>query len=178
MVKLGLVEMLAASDPEKAKATRVALKRDADEALETLRDLARGIYPPLLADRGLAVALQSQAARATLPVHVDADGVGRYPQEIEAALYFCTLEALQNVQKYAQASNATVRLREDGGQLLVEVVDDGCGFDVAIAARGAGLTNMEDRLEALGGTLLIETSPGHGTTLRATVPVPLIMVAG
>jgi len=176
-VKLGLVEMLLSRDPEKASATIVALKSDADEALETLRDLARGIYPPLLADRGLAVALQSQAAKATLPVHVDADGVGRYPQEIEAALYFCTLEALQNVQKYAQASNATVRLREDGGQLLVEVVDDGCGFDVAIAARGAGLTNMEDRLEALGGTLLIETGPGHGTTLRATVPVPLIMVA-
>ncbi len=177
-VKLGLVEMLLTRDPEKASATIVALKSDAGEALETLRDLARGIYPPLLADRGLAVALQSQASKATLPVHVDADGVGRYPQELEAALYFCTLEALQNVQKYAQASSATVRLREDGGQLLVEVVDNGCGFDVAIAARGAGLTNMEDRLEALGGRLLIETSPAHGTTLRATVPVPLIMVAG
>jgi len=176
-VKLGLVEMLLTRDPEKASATIVALKGDADEALETLRDLARGIYPPLLADRGLAVALQSQAAKATLPVHVDADGVGRYPQEIEAALYFCTLEALQNVQKYAQASNATVRLREDGGQLCVAVTDDGRGFDATVAVRGAGLTNMEDRLEALGGTLLIEASPGHGTMLRATVPVPVIMVA-
>jgi signal transduction histidine kinase len=176
-VKLGLVEMLLTRDPEKASATIVALKGDADEALETLRDLARGIYPPLLADRGLAVALRSQAAKATLPVHVDAEGVGRYPQEIEAALYFCILEALQNVQKYAQASNTTVRLREDGGQLCVAVTDDGRGFDATIAVRGAGLTNMEDRLEALGGTLLIETSPGHGTMLRATVPVPMIMVA-
>jgi len=175
-VKLGLVEMLLTRDPEKASATIVALKSDADEALETLRDLARGIYPPLLADRGLAVALQSQAAKATLPVHIDADGVGRYPQEIEAALYFCTLEALQNVQKYAQASNATVRLREDGSQLLVEVTDHGRGFDVAITSRGAGLTNMQDRLEALGGTLRIETGPAHGTTLRATVPVPLSML--
>ena len=170
-VKLGLVEMLFTRDPEKARATIIALKNDADEALETLRDLARGIYPPLLADRGLAVALRSQAGKATLPVHVDADGVGRYTQEIEAALYFCTLEALQNVQKYAKASNATVRLREAGDQLLVEVSDDGSGFDVAITSRGAGLTNMEDRLEALGGTLRIETSLAHGTTLRARVPI-------
>jgi signal transduction histidine kinase len=176
-VKLGLVEMLLTRDPEKASATIVALKGDADEALETLRDLARGIYPPLLAERGLAAALQSQAGKATLPVHVDADGVGRYPQETEAALYFCTLEALQNVQKYAAASAVEVRLHEDGEQLLVEVTDDGRGFDVTTALRGAGLTNMEDRLEALGGTLLIETSPGHGTTLRATVPVHPIIAA-
>jgi signal transduction histidine kinase len=176
-VKLGLVEMLATRDPEKARATILALKHDADEALETLRDLARGIYPPLLAEKGLAAALQSQAGKATLPVHVDADGVGRYPQETEAALYFCTLEALQNVQKYAEASAATVRLHEDANQLLVEVTDNGCGFDVTTAARGAGLTNMEDRLDALGGTLQIESTPGVGTTLRATVPVPVIMVA-
>ena len=169
-VKLGLVEMLATRDPEKAKATIVALKHDADEALETLRDLARGIYPPLLADKGLAVALQSQAGKATLPVQVDADGVGRYPQETEAALYFCTLEALQNVQKYAQASSATVRIREEEAQLAVEVSDDGRGFDVTATTRGAGLTNMEDRLDALGGTLQIQSSPSHGTTLRATVP--------
>jgi signal transduction histidine kinase len=169
-VKLGLVEMLATRDPEKAKATILALKHDADEALETLRDLARGIYPPLLAEKGLAAALQSQAGKATLPVHVDADGVGRYPQETEAALYFCTLEALQNVQKYAQASSATVRLREEGAQLAVEVSDDGRGFDATATTRGAGLTNMEDRLDALGGTLQIQSSPSHGTTLRATVP--------
>jgi signal transduction histidine kinase len=111
-VKLGLVEILLTRDPGKAGATLVALKSDADEALETLRDLARGIYPPLLAEKGLAAALQSQARKATLPVHVAADGVGRHPQELEAALYFCTLEALQNVQKYAKASNATVRLHE------------------------------------------------------------------
>ncbi len=176
-VKLGLVEVLATRDPEKAKATILELKHDADKALETLRDLARGIYPPLLADRGLAAALQSQARKATLPVHVDADGVGRYPQETEAALYFCTLEALQNVQKYAAASAATVRLREDGKQLSVEVADDGRGFDVNAVTRGAGLTNMEDRLEALGGTLQIESTLGVGTTLRATLPVSQVAPA-
>lgn len=171
-VKLGLVEMLRSRDPEKARATIVDLKRDADEALETLRDLARGIYPPLLADKGLAAALRSQAGKATLPVHVDADGVGRYPQEIEAALYFCTLEALQNVQKYAAASAVAVRVREDAGQVRVEVIDDGRGFDVGTVERGAGLTNMEDRLDALGGKLQIESTLGVGTTLHATVPVP------
>jgi signal transduction histidine kinase len=176
-VKLGLVEMLRTRDPEKARATIVDLKHDADEALETLRDLARGIYPPLLADKGLAAALRSQAAKATLPVHVDADGVGRYPQETEAALYFCTLEALQNVQKYAAASAVQVRVREGGGEVRVEVIDDGRGFDVGTVQRGAGLTNMEDRLDALGGNLQIDSTLGSGTTLHATVPVPHLVLA-
>jgi signal transduction histidine kinase len=152
--------------------TIVALKHDADEALETLRDLARGIYPPLLADKGLAAALQSQAGKATVPVHVDADGIGRYPQQTEAALYFCTLEALQNVQKYAAATTATVRLREDGKRLVVEVADDGRGFDVTAVSRSAGLTNMEDRVDALGGTLQIQSTPGVGTTLPPQFPSP------
>jgi signal transduction histidine kinase len=171
-VKLGLVEMLTTRDPEKAKATIVDLKHDADEALETLRDLARGIYPPLLAEKGLAAALRSQAGKATLPVRVEADGVARYPQEIEAALYFCTLEALQNVQKYAAASAVDVCVSESNGQVCIQVTDDGQGFDVSTATRGAGLTNMEDRLDALGGTLELESTRGTGTRLRARVPVP------
>jgi signal transduction histidine kinase len=170
-VKLGLLETLATRDPEQARATVVELKHNADEALETLRDLARGIYPPLLADRGLAAALQSQARKATLPVTVDDDGIGRFPQETESALYFCTLEALQNVQKYAHASTATVHLSVDRGQLRVEVADDGCGYDPVATKRGSGLTNMEDRLDSLGGTLHIESTPGLGTTLCATVRV-------
>ena len=174
-VKLGLVEMLATRDPEKARAAVAELKHDADEALETLRDLARGIYPPLLADKGLPTALQAQARKATLPVTVEADGIGRYPQDTEAALYFCILEALQNIQKYAQASSATVSLGEDQGQLCVEVADDGRGFDVSTTIRGNGLTNMEDRLDALGGTLHIASSPGNGTTLRAAVPVVQVL---
>jgi signal transduction histidine kinase len=176
-VKLGLVELLAGKNPEQARATILALKHDADEALETLRDLARGIYPPLLADKGLTAALESQARKATLPVHIDSAGVGRYPQETEAALYFCTLEALQNVQKYASASGVAVRLRDEHMQVLVEVTDDGCGFDPTAVTRGAGLTNMEDRLDALGGTLRIESSPGLGTTLRAMVPVSAVVRA-
>jgi signal transduction histidine kinase len=177
-VKLGLAEMLATRDPEKAKAAVAELKHDADEALETLRDLARGIYPPLLADKGLRTALQAQARKATVPITVEADSIGRYPQDTEAALYFCILEALQNIQKYAQASSATVRLREDGDQLSVEVADDGRGFDLSTTIRGNGLTNMEDRLEALGGTLYIASSPGNGTTLRAMLPVPHAVPVG
>ena len=119
----------------------------------------------------MPTALAAQARKATLPVTIEADGVGRYSQDTEAALYFCILEALQNIQKYASAATAVVRLREDGDQLSAEVVDDGCGFDVATTSRGNGLTNMEDRLDALGGTLHITSIPGTGTTLRAAIPV-------
>jgi signal transduction histidine kinase len=125
----------------------------------------------LLADRGLPTALQAQARKATVPVTVEADGIGRYSQDTEAALYFCILEALQNIQKYAQADSATVRLHEDGGHLSVEVVDSGRGFDVSTTTRGNGLTNMEDRLAALGGTLHVASTPGGGTTLHAILPV-------
>jgi signal transduction histidine kinase len=177
-VKLGLVEMLLTKDPAKAMTTLEQLKGDADEALETLRDLARGIYPPLLAEKGLPTALQAQARKATLPIIVAAEGIGRYPQDTEAALYFCILEALQNIQKYAQASRAVVRLKQDGDLLTVEVNDDGRGFVVSTTARGNGLTNMEDRLDALGGNLQVESTVGRGTTLRASVPVTHQVLAG
>ena len=172
-VKLGLAEMLATRDPEKARQTIAQLKTDADEALQTLRDLARGIYPPLLAEKGLAVAVESQARKATLPVTVEADGIGRYPQEVEATVYFCVLEALQNVEKYANASRVVVHLRDDDGAVRFGVHDDGRGFDVAHVTRGAGLTNMADRLDALGGKLDIDSARGRGTTVTAEIPVAM-----
>ncbi len=168
-VRLGLAEMLASRDPEKARATIEQLKGDADAALETLRDLARGIYPPLLADKGLQTALESQARKATVPVTVAAGGLGRYSQDIEAAIYFCVLEALQNTQKYACATRVDVRVRAEDGRISFEVEDDGQGFDVTTMKRGAGLTNMEDRLDALGGELLISSSPGHGSTISGSL---------
>jgi signal transduction histidine kinase len=173
-VKLGLAEMLLGRDPEKAKATLAQLKGDADDALENLRDLARGIYPPLLADKGLTVALESQARKATVLVTVEAADIQRYPQEVEAAVYFCCLEALQNVQKYAQASHVVIGLRGDAEQLHFSVTDDGGGFDANTVKKGAGLTNMADRLDALGGTLQLTSHPGSGTTLTATVPVTVL----
>ena len=170
-VKLGLAEMLAEKDPEKAKTLLAELKGDTDETLDTLRDLARGIYPPLLAANGLAAALEAQGRKATVPVTIEADGIGRYPEEIEAAVYFCVLEALQNVQKYAAATNATVRLRVDGANLYFEVEDDGKGFDPSTQKKGSGTQNMEDRLDALGGKVTINTAPGEGTRLRGHIPV-------
>jgi signal transduction histidine kinase len=170
-VKLGLVEMLLSRDIEKVKTTLAQLKGDADEALETLRDLARGIYPPLLADKGLVAALESQARKATVPVTVEAKGVGRYSQEVEATVYFCCLEALQNVQKYAEATQATVRLHEHDGALRFEMADDGRGFDTDTATKGAGLTNMTDRVDALGGEVEVTSAPGRGTQLHGSLPV-------
>jgi signal transduction histidine kinase len=172
-VKLGLAEMLLGRDPAKAAAILEQLKGDADEALETLRDLARGIYPPLLADRGLVVALESQARKATVPVRVESAGVARYAQDIEATVYFCVLEALQNVQKYAGASEVVVRLRAstDLATLTFEVEDDGTGFETATARKGAGLTNMNDRVDALGGKVQVISHPGAGTRVSGELPV-------
>ena len=176
-VKLGLVEMLASKDPERARATVAQLKGDADEALETLRDLARGIYPPLLADKGLPAALESQARKATVPVSVEATLTRRYPQEMEAAVYFCCLEALQNIQKYAEATTATIRLREHHDELRFEIEDDGTGFDVATTAKGAGLSNMVDRFDALGGEVHVTSAVGQGTRITGCLRVAVAAVA-
>lgn len=170
-VKLGLVQMLLSKAPDQAMATIAQLKEDADDALETLRDLARGIYPPLLADKGLVVALESQARKATVAVTVQAVGVQRYPQDVEATVYFCVLEALQNVQKYAAATCVIVRLQATHDTLSFEVTDDGAGFDPATARTGTGLTNMGDRLDALGGTVMVTSRPGAGASVRGELPV-------
>jgi signal transduction histidine kinase len=161
--------MFAEKDPARARATLAELKADTDEALETLRDLARGIYPPLLADKGLAAALESQARKSPIPVTVESDGVGRHPQEIEAAVYFCCLEALQNVAKYAEANRATVRLSDGDGSLAFEVTDDGRGFDPSVTSYGTGLQGMADRLDAVGGSLELRSAPDRGTTVVGRV---------
>lgn len=170
-VKLGLAEELLERDPERASAALAELRGDADEALKTLRDLAGGIYPPLLAAAGLGPALQAHARKATVDVRVDADGVGRHAEAIEAAVYFCVLEALQNVQKYSDARSATVRLRQEDGEIAFEVADDGRGFNPETTPRGSGLTNMADRLDALGGRLEMIAAPGRGVRVQGRVPV-------
>ncbi|MGH2656013.1 MAG: histidine kinase [Actinomycetota bacterium] len=170
-VKMRLVESLALKDPPRAATMAAQAKAETQQALDDLRDLARGIYPPLLADRGLAAALEAQARKAPLPVEVDRDGVDRYPQEVEAAVYFCVLEALQNVAKYAEARATVVRLSEEDGVLRFSVTDDGRGFDVDVTPRGAGLQNMTDRLQAMGGTLEVSSTSGAGTTISGSIPV-------
>jgi signal transduction histidine kinase len=170
-VKQRLAENFVGRDPEKAVALLSELQQDTTAALENLRDLARGIYPPLLADKGLATALGSQAGKAAVPTTVDSDGIGRYPQETEAAVYFCCLEAMQNVAKYADASRVVLSLRESDEALVFAVQDDGKGFDPAAAPRGAGMQNMSDRLEALGGSLEVRSAPGDGTTVTGRIPI-------
>ena len=173
-LKLGLVERVVRTDTAAAESMVAEAKVDANDALENLRDLARGIYPPLLADQGLAAALRSQARKAAVPVEVEPDGIGRYPAETEAAVYFSCLEALQNVAKYAEASSATVRVSQSNGSLTFEVADDGRGFDPGAAERGSGLQGMADRLAALGGTLTVRSAPGEGTTIAGVLPVEAV----
>ena len=171
-VKLRLAGGFLDRDTEQAREILTQLQSDTSEALEDLRDLARGIYPPLLADQGLASALAAQARKASLPVEVRADVVGRYPQEVEAAAYFSCLEALQNVAKYAHASRAVVTLTAGDGRLTFEVADDGAGFDPSRVGYGTGLQGIADRLGALAGTLSVSSSEGVGTTVAGVIPVP------
>ena len=170
-VKLRLAEQLTDRDPAKVREVLGQLQADATDALENLRDLARGIYPPLLADQGLVAALTAQARKSTVPVRVEGDGVGRLPADVEAAVYFSCLEALQNVAKYAEAGGASITLSNGEGGLRFEVADDGQGFEFASSRRGSGLQGIEDRLAALGGSLDVRSSPGEGTTIAGVIPV-------
>jgi signal transduction histidine kinase len=170
-VKLGLARAMLDRDPAKARDLIEQLRSDANDALDNLRDLARGVYPPLLADKGLGAALHAQAAKATLPVGVSVDGVIRYEEQIEAAVYFCALEALNNAVKHGQASRVEVELGANDSTLRFEVRDDGRGFEPESAPQGTGLQGMSDRLEAIGGTLTVISTPGGGTKVLGEVPL-------
>lgn len=170
-ISLSLARQVLASAPDEAADLLAQTEGQAEEALAELRELAHGIYPPLLADLGLRGALQARARKAVVPVTVEADSIGRYSQETEAALYFCILEALQNVAKYAQATAARVTLRQDGPSLTFTVADDGQGFDRSATPMGTGVQGMSDRLAALGGTIEITSAPGQGTQVTGRVPV-------
>jgi signal transduction histidine kinase len=175
LVALALKQRLAADlvrpDPDQAIAMLADLQQETREALENLRELARGIYPPLLADLGLVAALESRARKSPVPVAIDPDGAGRYPQQVEAAVYFCCLEALQNVAKYAQASTVHIHLADEEGWLTFSVADDGHGYDSSTTAIGSGTQNMTDRLSALGGSLNVRSAPGSGTTVTGRIPI-------
>jgi signal transduction histidine kinase len=172
VVNLRLARELADADPAEAKALLESLGHDAKQAFEELRELAHGIYPPLLLDRGLDEALRAVASRATIGARVEASAIGRYPPQVEATIYFCCVEALQNAAKHAgPAARATVHIVEEEGVLRFEVADDGAGFDSRSARRGAGLTSMGDRLGALGGRLTVSAQPDHGTRVSGTIPL-------
>ena len=168
-VKAGLTRRLLERDPARATEMLTQIEEETRRALDDLRSLARGIYPPLLADQGLLAALEAHGRRAPLPVRVDGDGVMRYPSEVETAVYFSCLEALQNVAKYAEASGADVRLAWSDGFLTFEITDDGRGFDHGKTTLGTGLQGISDRLAAVGGTVDVRSAPGAGTTVAGSI---------
>ena len=170
-VRLKLADTLVDRDAAKAHEALAALQADAGTTLEDLRDLARGIYPPLLADKGLVSALEAQARKAAVPTTVEADGVGRYARDVESTVYFCSLEAMNNIAKYAGATEAAIELAHGDGHMTFRVTDDGAGFDPAVTSYGTGLQGMADRLDAIGGTLQVTSAPGNGTTVTGRVPV-------
>jgi signal transduction histidine kinase len=166
---LRMAERQIPRDPERAQAMVAEAQRELNQALEELRELARGIHPAVLSDRGLGAAVEALAVRSPLPVRIVEVPEERLPEAVEAAAYFTISEALTNVAKYAGANEATVAVRRTDGHAEVEVADDGVGG--ADPDRGTGLRGLADRLGALDGTLSLDSPPGSGTTLRAEIPV-------
>jgi signal transduction histidine kinase len=176
-VKLGLAKQLVTKDPRKAEDTLERLLVEANEAVETLRDLARGIFPPLLADQGLIAALNAYMQKRGVNGTINADGgfeAGRFDPGLEAAIYFCCLEAIQNATKHAHGSPIELRFSSSDGWLAFSVMDQGPGFDPKTVKAGSGLQNMVDRIEALGGTLEMVSAPGAGTAVKGRLPARVI----
>jgi signal transduction histidine kinase len=170
-VNLRLARDIIGEDPGGAAEMLDEIAGEVKRTIQELRELAHGIYPPLLADSGLGEALRAAAGRSPLAVRVRADQVGRYSAEIEAAVYFCCLEALQNAAKHAPGAAVEVAVWEESGGLLFVVSDDGPGFDADKARQGHGFVNMADRLGAIGGTVRWQSEPGHGAQIRGSLPL-------
>jgi signal transduction histidine kinase len=166
-MSLGMAEQKLATDPAAAQALLAEARRGTREALDELRTLARGIHPPVLADRGLEVAVTALAARTPLEVNIAMDVPRRPPRPVETAAYFVVAEALANAGKYAQATRVDIAARESGGELVVEVVDDGVG---GANPAGNGLGGLAQRVEALDGRLEVVSPAGGPTTIRAVMP--------
>jgi signal transduction histidine kinase len=170
-IRLELAEELMGQDPRRARKMLHRLGGEIDAALDELRSLAAGVYPSLLAARGLPDALRTAALQSPVPTSVEIEGSDRYADEVETAAYFCCIEALQNVAKHApDASSVAISVSRDG-DLRFEVRDDGQGFAVDGATMGNGITNMRDRMGAVGGELQVQSSPGAGTAVIGTIPV-------
>jgi signal transduction histidine kinase len=170
-IGLGLAAESADGPGKETGPTFAELGTEVEAIIDELRMVTRTIFPSLLTDAGVAEALKAAALRAPLLVSVRAENLGRYPVEVESAVYFCCLEALQNALKHATgAQQVSIRIRDDGC-LRFEVGDDGCGFDPAGVAHGAGLANMRDRIEVVGGRLSVHSAPGSGTTVTGAIPL-------
>jgi signal transduction histidine kinase len=170
-INLSLAAELADANPDLHERVSAATS-EVEEALAELREVAHGIYPPALARWGLARALEPLAARYPGKVRVIEADPGRFAPELEAAVYYCCLEAVQNAVKHAGPNaHITIRLHADHDRLHLEVRDNGPGFEVAAAHDGIGLQNMRDRLGAVRGHIEITSHPGHGTLVTATAPI-------
>ncbi len=171
-IKLELATETVMEDPTGGTRALASVGKQVDDVLHSVRSLARGIYPSLLTERGLAEALKSAARSTPAPVVVRSIGIWRYAEEVEVAVYFSCVEALQNVLKHAGPDPACMlTLRQDGTRLCFEVRDFGIGFDPATVQRGNGLGNMRDRIDAVGGSLTVTSSTGHGTSVWGSVPI-------
>jgi signal transduction histidine kinase len=167
---LSLRVLESSLEPNSAASRELAAARDElDAALAELRELARGIHPSILTDRGLEAALAAVAGRSTVPVELDLDGCGTLPLSVQTTAYFVVAEALTNASKHADCDRIEVRVAVDEGHAIVEVRDDGTGG--VDPGRGSGLSGLADRVSALGGTLEIDSTAGAGTTIRARLPV-------
>ena len=169
-VGVGLDLAADSLDEPAIRARLVALRRQLDDALTVLRNTARGIYPAALAEHGMAEGIRAATLASVPPVALRAETLRRYPAEIEGAVYFSCIEAIQNAVKHAQAQQIVVELAEAEGELLFSVRDDGCGFDPRQSRPGAGLRNIADRVRAAGGHLRVSSALGGGTTLSGRVP--------
>jgi signal transduction histidine kinase len=168
-MKLGLAEGIARSSSTQLATVLAELRDDTAATLENIRRLSRGLYPPLLESQGLAAALTAHARRLSVPVQVRARE-GRFPYDIETAVYFCCVEALQNAAKHSCAGQAWISIDEVDGRLRFEIGDDGRGFDLARTNGGSGLQNIRDRVDALEGTLQI-ASGAEGTRIEGSIPL-------
>jgi signal transduction histidine kinase len=169
-IRLELAEQMMAEDPSRGRSMLHRLGEDIDAALDELRSLAAGVFPSLLAARGLPEALRTAALQSPVPTVVVVEGTDRYASEVETAAYFCCIEALQNVAKHApDARSVSISIRRNG-DLRFEVRDDGGGFALDETATGAGLANMRDRISAVGGDLRVQSGLGAGTTVTGTIP--------
>jgi len=166
-MRLGMAEQKFESDPEEAQRLVVEAREGVAEALGDLRDLARGIYPPVLADRGLEPALESLAERSAIPVSVSVELDKGLPQPVETAAYFVAAEALANAAKHSHATKVDIDVSRQNGTLRVQVTDDGRG---GADADGSGLTGLRQRVEALDGSLVVASPEGGPTTIRAELP--------
>jgi len=169
--KLAAAQLIAGQDAEREREVMAQLRAETRAALEKLRELAHGINPPVLASNGLAAAVGALAGRTAVAAELFTGDLGRYPVEVETAVYFCCAEVLQNAARHAPAATVKLALAERDGVLTFSAADDGPGFDLAVAQHGSGLQNMIDRIAALGGTLEVVASPGAGTVITGHIGV-------